>query len=182
MPSTATRPRRTPSRQTPPAPCSITRGAPAPDLEAPCPEALSTRDQAQLLKRARFLKASLSVNMFLLHTSTVIIIETEVALTAGMSLLSDLPVPVHGLGMVLLYTLTVIMHDTEVALSFGMSLLGGLSVPAHGLGMVLLYTLTVIIRDTEVVLTAGMSLLGGLPVPAHGLGMVLLHTSTVWLC
>ena len=89
--------------------------------------------------------------------------DTEVALTAGMSLLGRLPVPAHGLGMILLHTLTVCIQNTEVVLTAGTSLLGGLPQPAHGLGVVLFRTLTVFIHDTEVVLSAGMSLLGGAP-------------------
>ena len=76
------------------------------------------------------------LGMVLLHPLTVFIHDTEVALTAGISLLGRLPVPAHGLGMVLLHPLTVFIGDTEIEVGVGMSLLGGLPVPTHGLGMV----------------------------------------------
>ena len=93
----------------------------------------------------------------------VVIRDTEILLTDGISLFGGLPKPPNGLGMVLLHPLAGCMNATEVVLSAGICMLGGLPVPALGLGIVFFHPSTVRVHDTRAALSACTSSLGRAP-------------------
>ena len=73
-----------------------------------------------------------SLNVILRHAVTVVVRDTKIVLSKGVSLISSLAIPLHSLNVILRHAVTVVVRDTKIVLSKGVSLLSSRENRLHG--------------------------------------------------